>query len=128
MSLLDIIIKFFKSLFETKEKEIELTPHTVVSENGTIHAPISETTHEQRSAMYEHNLGIISVDPIYTDGRYDKMVKIYRSRLDKTKKWDANLARDVAIEVLGNDVYHSLTQFDQGALITNIEHGKVDTA
>ena len=123
MSLLDIIVKFIKGLTKT-----EPVQHTVVSNNGTVHAPISETTPEQRASMYEHNLKIVSADEIYNDGRYDKMVKIYRSRLDKTKKWDADLARDVAIEVLGRDVYYSLNQFDQGALVTNIEHGKVDTA
>lgn len=118
MSLLDIIVKFFKGLTKTEP----------VQNNKTIHAPISETTPEQRAAMYEHNLKIVSADEIYNDGRYDQMVKIYRSRLDKTKKWDADLAREAAIEVLGKDGYYSLDSFEQGSLLSNIEHGKVDTA
>ena len=140
-ALIAVIASFAGKSSEVVAEELGATEYiNTVSENEEIiiegktmanieHKPINESTAEERAEELDRNLEAIKADEVYSSGAYDKMVVLYRNRFDSSKgKWDGDLAKQVAIEVLGYDKYRSLSSFEQGALVTNITHGKIDSA
>lgn len=73
MSLLDIIVKFFKGLFETKEKEMEITvdntyPKMTKSVFAVMTSSESESTKERLwNEMIEHERNGETVYTIHSD-------------------------------------------------------------
>lgn len=82
-------------------------------------------TYEDTVKTYNHNLEQLRNTRPYSDEQFERMVQKYFNEL---KTIDVDLARRVAMDIIGYSAYTSLSTTQKSALITNITHGKIDTA
>lgn len=131
-ALIAVIASFAgKSASEVAE-ELGATEYiNTVSENEEIiiedKTMIKDTSYEERVAEYEDNLEKLKASDIYTSDKFNRMVQIYNEK-NTSGKVDGELARIAAMEVLTLNGYNQLSTSERSALLSNITHGKIDTA
>ena len=131
-ALIAVIAAFAGKPASDVAEELGATEYiNTVSENEEIiiegKTMIKDTTYEERVAEYEDNLEKLKASDIYASDKFNRMVQIYNEK-NTSGKADGELARLAAMEVLTLKGYNQLTPYDRSALLSNITHGKIDTA
>ena len=131
-ALIAVIAAFAGKPASDVAEELGATEYiNTVSENEEIiiedKTMIKDTTYEERVEEYEENLKKLKASDIYASDKFNRMVQIYNEK-NTSGKVDGELARLAAMEVLTLKGYNQLTPYDRSALLSNITHGKIDTA
>ena len=131
-ALIAVIASFAGKPASEVAEELGATEYiNTVSENEEIiiedKTMIKDTTYEERVAEYEDNLEKLKASDIYTSDKFNRMVQIYNEK-NTSGRVDGELARIAAMEVLTLNGYNQLSTSERSALLSNITHGKIDTA